>query len=52
MARRGLDFVIPRLYVLDGAKALSVAVKLTVCPKTAGFAAEPSTVVVLALVAV
>lgn len=27
MARRGLDFVTPRLYVLDGAKALSAAVK-------------------------
>jgi putative transposase len=27
MARRGLDFVTPRLYVLDGAKALSTAVK-------------------------
>jgi len=27
MARRGLDFMTPRLYVLDGAKALSVAVK-------------------------
>jgi transposase-like protein len=27
MARRGLDFSTPRLYVLDGAKALSAAVK-------------------------
>jgi putative transposase len=27
LARRGLDFVAPRLYVLDGAKALSAAVK-------------------------
>jgi transposase-like protein len=27
LARRGLDFVTPRLYVLDGAKALSAAVK-------------------------
>jgi transposase-like protein len=27
LARRGLDFGAPRLYVLDGAKALSTAVK-------------------------
>jgi transposase-like protein len=27
LARRGLDFITPRLYVLDGAKALSAAVK-------------------------
>ena len=27
VARRGLDFSTPRLYVLDGAKALSAAVK-------------------------